>query len=81
MGRVRDLAHDVPTELLAGMLNTLPVELSLVDADDTVRYFNHENEKKIFVNVPGIDALTLFVVSVSVTLLAVSGPLFVTVIV
>ena len=30
------------------MLNTLPVELSFVDADDTVRYFSHENREKIF---------------------------------
>ncbi|MBW2528646.1 MAG: DUF438 domain-containing protein [Deltaproteobacteria bacterium] len=53
-GQVRDLIHDVEPELVAGMLNTLPVELSLVDADDTVRYFNHENEKKIFPRSRGV---------------------------
>lgn len=53
-GKVRDLIYDVEPELVAGMLNTLPVELSLVDADDTVRYFNHENEKKIFPRSRGV---------------------------
>ncbi len=53
-GKVRDLIHDVEPELVARMLNTLPVELSLVDGDDTVRYFNHENEKKIFARTRGV---------------------------
>lgn len=53
-GKVRDLLHDVEPELVAAMLNTLPVELSLVDAEDTVRYFNHENKKKIFPRSRGV---------------------------
>jgi uncharacterized protein len=34
--------------VLAAILNTLPVELSFVDAEDTVRYFSHEDQDKIF---------------------------------
>jgi len=45
---VRDLSHDLDRDVLAAILNTLPVELSFVDAQDTVRYFSHENQDKIF---------------------------------
>ena len=45
---MRDLSENLPPEVLAAMLNTLPVELSFVDADDRVRYFSHENHAKIF---------------------------------
>lgn len=45
---VKDLAFGLPVEVLAAMLNTLPIELSFVDADDTVRYFSHETHDKIF---------------------------------
>jgi uncharacterized protein len=45
---VQDLSFDLERHVLACILNTLPVELSFVDADDTVRYFSHENRDKIF---------------------------------
>jgi DUF438 domain-containing protein len=45
---IKDLSYGVERDVLAAMLNTLPVELSFVDADDTVRYFSHENRDKIF---------------------------------
>ena len=48
MGKVEDLSYDVPRDLIAAILNTLPVELSFVDEDDTVRYFSHEHHDKIF---------------------------------
>lgn len=47
-GEVRDLSYGLDRGVLAAMLNTLPVEISFVDADDTVRYFSHENRDKIF---------------------------------
>ncbi len=45
---MRDLSENLAPEVLAAMLNSLPVELSFVDADDRVRYFSHENHPKIF---------------------------------
>ena len=53
-GEVRDLVFGVDLELLGAMLNSLPVELSLVDADDTVRYFSHEHDKKLFPRSRGV---------------------------
>jgi DUF438 domain-containing protein len=47
-GDVRDLSENLPPDVLAAVLNTLPIELSFVDADDRVRYFSHENGAKIF---------------------------------
>lgn len=47
-GALDDLSYGLPREVLAAMLNALPVELSFVDADDRVRYFSHENGAKIF---------------------------------
>ncbi len=47
-GEVQDLSCDLDRDLLAAILNTLPVELSFVDADDRVRYFSHEDHDKIF---------------------------------
>jgi hypothetical protein len=47
-GSLRDLSLDLDGNVLAAMLNTLPIELSFVDADDTVRYFSHELSEKIF---------------------------------
>jgi uncharacterized protein len=46
--QVEDLSAGLDRQVLAAILNTLPVELSFVDADDTVRYFSHENQDKIF---------------------------------
>lgn len=45
---LKDLAHGLDRDVLAAMLNTLPIELSFIDADDTVRYFSHEDQEKIF---------------------------------
>ncbi|CAK0767059.1 Hemerythrin HHE cation binding domain protein [Gammaproteobacteria bacterium] len=47
-GGLEDLSFGLEREILAAMLNTLPVELSFVDANDIVRYFSHENREKIF---------------------------------
>ncbi len=47
-GRLEDLALGLDPHVLAAMLNTLPIELSFVDAEDRVRYFSHENLPKIF---------------------------------
>ena len=53
-GGLQDLAHGVDREVLAAILNTLPVELSFVDANDTVRYFSHERGTKIFPRTRGV---------------------------
>jgi len=47
-GGLEDLSFGLDRTTVAAMLNTLPVELSFVDADETVRYFSHENREKIF---------------------------------
>ena len=47
-GALRDLSHDLDRDVLAAMLNALPVEVSFIDKDDRVRYFSHENHPKIF---------------------------------
>ncbi|MBL6974647.1 MAG: DUF438 domain-containing protein [Deltaproteobacteria bacterium] len=47
-GQVKDLSEDVDRSVMAAILNTLPVELSFVDADDRVQYFSHEDHDKIF---------------------------------
>jgi DUF438 domain-containing protein len=47
-GEIKDLAFGLDHATIGAILNTLPVELSFVDADDTVRYFSHENHDKIF---------------------------------
>ena len=47
-GKIEDLCYNLDHDTLGAILNTLPVELSFVDADDTVRYFSHENLPKIF---------------------------------
>lgn len=47
-GREEDLSANLAPDVLAAMLNTLPLELSFVDADDRVRYFSHEHQPKIF---------------------------------
>ncbi len=47
-GGIEDLSFGLDRTVLAAMLNTLPVELSFVDARDVVQYFSHENREKIF---------------------------------
>jgi len=53
-GALQDLSHGVGRDVLAAILNTLPVELSFVDQDDTVRYFSHERGEKIFPRTRGV---------------------------
>ncbi len=45
---IQDLSAGLDADVLAAMLNTLPVEISFVDAEDRVRYFSHELAEKIF---------------------------------
>jgi DUF438 domain-containing protein len=45
---VKDLSENLTPSILAAMLNTLPIELSFVDANDKVLYFSHEHGQKIF---------------------------------
>ncbi len=53
-GGVEDLSFGVERDVMAAILNTLPVELSFVDKDDKVRYFSHENGDKIFPRTRGV---------------------------
>lgn len=46
--QVKDLSSALEPDVLAAILNTLPIELSFVDANDRVRYFSHEHHQKIF---------------------------------
>ncbi len=48
LGQLEDLSASLSKDVLATMLNTLPVELTFVDADDIVRYFSHEHHDKLF---------------------------------
>jgi len=48
MAKLEDLSASLGKDVLAAMLNTLPVELTFVDADDVVRYFSHEHGDKLF---------------------------------
>ncbi len=43
-----DLLASLPTEIITNMLDSLPVELTFVDKDDRVRYFNKLEKEKIF---------------------------------
>jgi DUF438 domain-containing protein len=45
---LEDLSFGLERGVLATILNTLPIEISFVDADDRVRYFSHEKGDKIF---------------------------------
>ena len=53
-GGIEDLSVPIDRAVLAAILNTLPIELSFVDADDRVRYFSHENRAKIFPRSRGV---------------------------
>jgi hypothetical protein len=48
LGELRDLSFGLERDVIAAILNTLPVELSFIDHDDRVRYFSHEHGTKIF---------------------------------
>jgi hypothetical protein len=58
-GGVEDLSFGVDRDVMAAILNTLPVELSFVDKNDTVRYFSHENREKIFPRTRGVIGMTV----------------------
>lgn len=45
---LQDLSLAMDRDVLAAVLNSLPIELSFVDHEDTVRYFSHELSEKIF---------------------------------
>jgi hypothetical protein len=47
-GELQDLSFGLERDVLAAILNTLPVELSFIDHEDRVRYFSHEHGHKIF---------------------------------
>jgi PAS domain S-box-containing protein len=53
-GTLDDLSASLDRSVLAAILNSLPIELSFVDADDRVRYFSHENHAKIFPRSRGV---------------------------
>lgn len=53
-GHIDDLSAALDKSVIAALLNTLPIELSFVDADDCVRYFSHENQAKIFPRTRGV---------------------------
>lgn len=44
---LKDLSWGLKPEVLAAILNTLPVQLTFVDEDDRVRYFSHERGPQI----------------------------------
>lgn len=56
-GMLEDLSAALDKTVLAAILNTLPIELSFVDAEDSVRYFSHENHPKIFPRTRGVMGL------------------------
>jgi hypothetical protein len=45
---VEPLINNLSTEVLGAMLDTIPAEITFIDAEDTLAYFNKENEKKYF---------------------------------
>jgi PAS domain S-box-containing protein len=47
-GEMRPLIADVPLELVDAMLDTLPLDITLLDSEDTVRYFNKEAKERLF---------------------------------
>lgn len=51
---LEDLSFSLDRTTIAAIMNTLPIELSFVDANDTVRYFSHENLNKIFSRTRGV---------------------------
>jgi PAS domain S-box-containing protein len=42
------LVKNLSTQVLDAILDTLPFEVTFIDAEDTLTYFNKENEKKYF---------------------------------
>lgn len=52
-GRLRFPTGELSPQELEAILNTLPVDITFVDKDDTVRYFN-ETKERIFVRTPAV---------------------------
>lgn len=46
---IQSLVHNLSTEQIHGIFETLPFEVTFVDADDTVAYFNRLDKEKVFV--------------------------------
>jgi len=44
-GEMRPLIADVPVELVDAMLDALPLDITLLDSEDAVRYFNKETKE------------------------------------
>jgi len=53
-GTLEDLSSSLDKTVVAAIFNALPIEISFVDADDSVRYFSHENRAKIFPRSRGV---------------------------
>jgi len=47
------MLENLPAQLIETILNHLPVEISFVDADDTVRYYSH-GDNRIFKRTPAV---------------------------
>ena len=47
------MIEKISTEQIENILDHLPVEVSFVDADDTIRYYSH-GEKRIFRRTPAV---------------------------
>ena len=47
------MTGEINKEILGAVLNTLPVEITFVDKDDTVRYFN-KNSDRVFPRPPAV---------------------------
>jgi DUF438 domain-containing protein len=58
-GTLDDLSAALDRSVVAALLNTLPIELSFVDAEDRVRYFSHENHAKLFPRTRGVIGLNV----------------------
>lgn len=53
-GGIEPLSKSLNPDVLAAVLDSLPVELSFVDENDVVRYFSHEHHTKIFPRTRGV---------------------------
>jgi len=47
------MLEKIPIELIENIFDHMPVEVSFVDADDTVRYYSH-GDKRIFRRTPAV---------------------------
>ncbi len=53
-GGIEPLSKSLDPNVLAAILDSLPVELSFVDENDVVRYFSHEHHTKVFPRTRGV---------------------------